>query len=78
VVCRESATGHHAVDVRMWSERLSPGVQDGQEASVCAKCFGSAKTSSSVAALASKSNENSSRLFCHISGTSSCGTLKTR
>jgi hypothetical protein len=29
--------GHHAVDVRMWSERLSPGVQDGQEASVCAK-----------------------------------------
>jgi hypothetical protein len=37
VVCRESATGHHAVDMRMWSERLSPCVQDGQEARVCAK-----------------------------------------
>jgi len=28
-VCRESSAGHHAVDVRMGSERLSPGVQDG-------------------------------------------------
>jgi hypothetical protein len=37
VIFRESAAGHHAVDVRMWSERLSPGVQDGQEASLCAE-----------------------------------------
>src|ERR1700740_2212007 len=70
VVCRESSAGDHAVDVGMWSERLSP---------VCApRCLGSAKTSSSVAALASKSKQNSCRLFCQISGTSSCGTLKTR
>ena len=37
VVGREPTAGHHAVDVRMWSECLSPGVQDGQEASLCAK-----------------------------------------
>ena len=37
VIFRESATGHQAVDVRMWSERLSPGVQDGQEAEFCAE-----------------------------------------
>ena len=43
VVCRESATGHHAVDVRMWSEGLSPGVQNGQEASLCAQVLGIGK-----------------------------------
>src|SRR5450631_4449129 len=43
VVCRESATGHHAVDVRVWSERLSPGVQDGEEASLCTKVPGIGK-----------------------------------
>ena len=37
VVGRESTAGHHAVDVRMWSQRLSPGVEDGQEASLGAK-----------------------------------------
>ena len=37
VVGRESTAGHHAVDVRMWSQRLSPGVEDGQEASLYAK-----------------------------------------
>jgi hypothetical protein len=39
--------------------------------------LGLAATSSSMAGLASKSTENSYRLFCHISSTSSCGTLKT-
>ena len=43
VVCRESAAGHHAVDVRMWSQRLSPSVQDGQEASLCAQVLGIGK-----------------------------------
>src|ERR1700722_8792340 len=43
VVCRESTAGHHAVDVRMRCEGLSPGVQDGQEASVCAKVLGIGK-----------------------------------
>ena len=37
VVRRESAARHHAVDVRMWTECLSPGVQDGQEAKLCAE-----------------------------------------
>jgi hypothetical protein len=37
VVRRESAAGNDAVDVRMWSECLSPGVQDGQEAKLCAE-----------------------------------------
>src|ERR1700679_1738847 len=42
------------------------------------RCFGAAATSSSVPALASKSKENSCLLFCHINGTNSCGTLKTK
>ena len=29
VVRRKAATRHHTMDVRMWSERLSPGVQNG-------------------------------------------------
>src|ERR1700678_3688669 len=37
VVGREPTAGHHAVDVRMRGECLSPGVQDGQEASLGAK-----------------------------------------
>src|SRR5271170_4353582 len=40
VVGGEPATRHHAVDVRMWSECLSPGVQNGQEAKLCAEMPG--------------------------------------
>lgn len=39
--------------------------------------LGVAATSSSVAVLASKGSANNVRLFCQISGTSRCGTLKT-
>src|SRR5215469_2995697 len=35
-------------------------------------------TSRRVAALTSNSNENNRRLFCQLSGTRTCGTLKTR
>ena len=37
VVRREAATGYYAVDMRMWSEGLSPGVQDGEEAQLGAE-----------------------------------------
>src|SRR5271163_1045341 len=36
-VVRCEASRYHTVDVRMWSEGLSPGVQDGQEAKLGAE-----------------------------------------
>ena len=76
IVSSEATSGTHAVDVRMWGEGLSRCATKGnptqrQDASDPA-------TSSSVPALASKSKENSCLLFCHINGTNSCGTLKTK
>src|SRR5580658_1575962 len=37
MIRRQSATGNDAVDVRMWNEGLSPGVQDGEQASLSAE-----------------------------------------
>jgi hypothetical protein len=74
----KAAGGNDAMQMRMQGKGLSPGVQNRKESQLRARCLWSAATSSSAAALVSNSKENSCLLFCHINGTSSCGTLKTK
>jgi hypothetical protein len=66
------------MDMWMALKGLPPRVENRKEADLRTETGGLAATSSNVAALVSNNSPNSSFLFCHINGTSACGTLKTR
>ena len=52
-------------------------MENAQEADLRTKMQGIGRDFQSVAALASNKSWNRTFLFCHISGTNLCGTLKT-
>ena len=71
VIWGQSTTGHDTVDMRVRLQCPSPGMQDAEATDFRAQL-------SNVAELASNRSRRRTFLFCQISGTNACGTLKTR
>jgi len=77
VIGRETAGGNYAVDVRVMLEILPPGVEDTQEADLCAKVLWIGGDLQQGCAAGSEQEVVDDFLFCKASHDNSWGMVKT-